>query len=165
MDERQLRGQLNDWIVNFVGKRNKLLNNWPPCPFARKALASNLVEVMFKQPDRDLESWITSNLYKLGTMDVLIYCIDTKEISHESLANKVDILNQLLKKYDYVLLEDHPDRVEELNGVVMNFGHCTLVLAQKLSKLNDASKELEELGYYKNWPKENLDYVVNWRNK
>jgi hypothetical protein len=39
------------------------------------------------------------------------------------------------------------------------------VLAQKLSKLNDASKELEELGYYKTWPKENLDYVVNWRNK
>ena len=165
MDERQIRGQLNDWIVNFVGKPNKLLSNWPPCPFARKALASNQVEVIFKEPDRDLESWITSNLYKLGTMEVLIYCIDPKEITSKNLADKVDILNQLLKKYDYVLLEDHPDHVEELNGVVMNFGHCALVLAQRLSKLNDASKELEELGYYKTWPKENLDYVVNWRNK
>jgi hypothetical protein len=165
MEEREIREKLNDWINNFVGKPNKLLNNWPPCPYARQALFSNLVEVIFKDSSRDLDSLITSNLYRLSTLDVLIFCIDPKEISATVLAEKVDILNQLLKKYDYVLLEDHPDNPEILNGVPMNFGECSLVLAQKLSKLTDASKQLEENGYYKHWPKENLDYVVNWRNK
>lgn len=165
MEEREIREQLKEWINNFVGKPNKLLKNWPPCPFARQALFSNLVEIFFNDNDRDIDSFITSNLYRLSTLEVLIFCIDPKKIDPVRLSEKIDILNQLLKKYDYVLLEDHPDQPEILNGVSMNFGKCALVLAQKLSKLNDASEELRKIGYYDHWPKENLDYVVNWRNK
>lgn len=165
MDEREIHRQLIEWMINFVEKPNKLLNDWAPCPYARQARLSGKVFVVFKESDRNLDSLITSNLYKLETFDVIVFCIDHTEISASKLAERVEILNQLLIPKDYVLLEDHPDNKEELNGVVMNFGHCALVLAQKFSKLDDASKQLREKGYYDNWPKENLDYVVNWRNK
>ena len=47
----------------------------------------------------------------------------------------------------------------------MNFGLCSLVLVQRLSKLNNASKVLKEKGYYDNWTQEDLDEVVTWREK
>ena len=52
---------------------------------------------------------------------------------------------------------------EIINGAKMNFCLCSLVLVQRLSKLNNASNILKEKGYYKNWSKENLADVVNWR--
>jgi hypothetical protein len=47
----------------------------------------------------------------------------------------------------------------------MNFGKCGLLLIQKLSKLNAASEQLKQKGYYDNWPAESLDYVVSWRHR
>ena len=64
---------------------------------------------------------------------------------------------------DIVSLEDHPNDVEIVNGVQMNFGLCGIVLIQRLSKLNKASKILRKQGYYKNWSKQNLEDVVEWR--
>ena len=65
---------------------------------------------------------------------------------------------------DYVVLEDHPDKLEYVNGVNMNFGKCGLLLIQKLSKLNEASSQLKAKGYYDHWNQQVLDDVVNWRN-
>ena len=47
----------------------------------------------------------------------------------------------------------------------MNNGKYVLVLMQRLSKINEASKHLESTPYYKTWTKENLDDVKNWRFK
>ena len=66
---------------------------------------------------------------------------------------------------NYVILEDHPLSPEYINGVNMNFGSCGLLLMQKLDKLNSASDQLRDKGYYKHWSKEDLDSVVTWRNK
>ena len=43
----------------------------------------------------------------------------------------------------------------------MNFGKCSLVLVQRLSKLNTASTILKKQGYYDEWPDANYDDVVN----
>jgi hypothetical protein len=64
---------------------------------------------------------------------------------------------------DYVVLEDHPDSEEFINGVKMNFGECGLMILQRLSKLNKAADQLKDKGYYRTWSKENLDQVVHWR--
>ena len=73
--------------------------------------------------------------------------------------------NAMKNKVDIVALEDHPDDPEILNGVSMNFGKATLILVQRLTKLNTASKILKKKGYYDNWPEENYDDVVKWRFK
>jgi hypothetical protein len=64
---------------------------------------------------------------------------------------------------DIVALEDHPNDPEILSGETMNFGKAILVLVQRLSKLNGASKILKKQGYYDKWPDENYDDVVRWR--
>lgn len=165
MDERQIRRQLNDWLIDFVEKPNSLLNNWSPCPYARQARIDNKIEILFLPNETSIENFIVDNLNKLDSFDVIVFCIDQYLIDSTDLSNKVNVLNKNIMQKDYVLLEDHPNTLEILNGVTMNFKHCVLVLAQKLSKLNEASKQLSKKGYYDNWPKENLDYVVNWRNK
>jgi hypothetical protein len=45
----------------------------------------------------------------------------------------------------------------------MNFGHCGLLVIQKLSKLNNAADKLKGQGYYDTWSQQALDEVVTWR--
>ena len=57
-------------------------------------------------------------------------------------------------KKDIVVLEDHPDDIEEVKNFKLNFGECCLLLVQSRSKLNEARAYLESKGYYKNWDAE-----------
>ena len=61
---------------------------------------------------------------------------------------------------DIVALEDHPDDPEEWKSVSLNFGKCIIILVQRLSKLNQASKILKRKGYYDSWDKDHYDDVV-----
>jgi hypothetical protein len=71
----------------------------------------------------------------------------------------------MLMPINYVILEDHPDSPEYINEVNMNFGECGLLVIQKLDKLNKASEQLKEKGYYDVWSQQDLDDVVSWRYK
>lgn len=165
MNKEVILTKLNEWLINFVEVPNGLLNDWPPCPYARQARIQNKIKTVFIEDPNNLESIIENQLIYLNENDVLVFCLDSNNISGHNLEVRIDTLNKRLMYDDFVLLEDHPDNIEKLNGVIMNFNYCALVLAQRLSKLQDASIKLKEKGYYDNWPKTNLDYVVNWRNK
>ena len=164
MNEEFIKEQLSEWMVNFIEKPNSLLGNWAPCPYARQARIANKIEVQFTEVSNMFET-INEQLSKLEHKDVIIICFDHNRISPEFLQEFVVSTNTLLMKNDYVILEDHPNTPEYVNGVKMNFGHCGLLLLQKLSKLTEASDLLKEKGYYDVWSKQNLNDVVNWRNK
>lgn len=149
-------------MVDFVEKPNPLLNGWAPCPHARRARISGRVDVMFATADT-LVTTIESAAQQLVKHDVVAVCIDPVEISAADLAQLVAEQNSTLMQQDVLLLEDHPADPEVLNGVVMNFGACAVVFVQQLSKLNEASDQLQAGGYYDHWPQENLDAVVTWR--
>ena len=68
-------------------------------------------------------------------------------------------------KRDIVILEDHPDIVENVKHVSLNNGEYILFLAQSLSKLNHFSKLLESGPYYKNWSKTYLQSVKGFREQ
>ena len=74
-------------------------------------------------------------------------------------------LNNTLMKQDIVVLEDHPDLLDTVNGVRMNFDQASLLIIQKLSLLNKASDKLKAKGYYKHWSQDEVDSVVTWRYK
>jgi hypothetical protein len=93
----------------------------------------------------------------------MVYMFDPRDLSAEHTRKLVELLNETLMPLDLVLLDDHPDDPEVLNGLTMNFGHCGLILAQSLSKLNSAADQLKRQGYYDHWPQENLQRVVTWR--
>lgn len=158
MDKSRIKEKLNDWLINFVETPNTRLNNWPPCPYARQARLSNQIHVVFDSP---LE--ISKYTPLLDNFDVLILCFDHNQFSASQITLFTKHINSVLIHKDYVLLEDHPNSEEYINGVKMNFGECGLMILQRLSKLNAAADQLKDKGYYTNWSSENLDDVVNWR--
>ena len=162
MNQELIRQRLQEWLVDFVEKPNALLNGWAPCPHARKARVNGRFDIKFCNA-QNLIVTIESAAAELTIRDVVAVCIDPAEISAQDLEQIVSQQNQQLMPSDVLLLEDHPDAAEILNGVVMNFGHCAIVFVQQLSKINEASDQLRLAGYYDHWPKENLDTVVSWR--
>ena len=164
LNEEQIVQDLADWMKDFVEKPNLLLNNWAPCPYARQARIADKIAIIFSDHLK-LTSTVEKNLPLLEDKDVFIVCFDHTAISADEISELVKAHNRLLMKKDVVVLEDHPDSIEMLNGVEMNFGKCGLLLVQKLSKLSIASDQLREKGYYDNWPKENYLDVVAWRQQ
>jgi hypothetical protein len=158
MDEQSVRLKLNQWLVDFVEKPNPLLNNWSPCPYARQARLTNKIHVVFDSP-LQIAQYVSS----LDAYDVVVLCFDHTQFSASQVERFSRHINSILILRDYVVLEDHPDAVELINGVQMNFGECGLMVLQRLSKLNAAADQLKEKGYYTTWSQENLDEVVNWR--
>lgn len=158
MDQQSIRQKLEQWLVDFVEKPNPLLNNWPPCPYARQARLANLIHIVFDSP-----LTIADYVSFLDSYDVVVLCFDHKQFSTSQIELFTKHINSILIWKDCVVLEDHPDTEELVNGVKMNFAECGLMVLQRLSKLNTAADQLREKGYYAIWSKENLDQVVNWR--
>jgi hypothetical protein len=151
-----MQKEIQKWIEKFVSKPNKLLNGFPPCPYARTAL--------IKYVETDHVNMLFDIMLEWNDdVEVVVLHTPTENYTPEGLRFIVNKFNQIAMKEDIVALEDHPDDVENVNGVKMNFGKCIIILVQRLSKINKASHVLKEKGYYDVWSKENLDDVVNWR--
>jgi hypothetical protein len=158
-----MESKILNWIETFVEVPNEKLNGWSPCPYARQARLDNKIKIVNVENDNIFYDIIT-NLDSLNEgKDIVIYCI--KDITAQRLDSVITELNRHRYNSNYVFLEDHPMVEEYVNGLKMNFGECTLILAQKLDKLNEASTKLKSKGYYDVWSAENLEDVVNWRTK
>jgi hypothetical protein len=152
-----------EWIENFVEKSNSNLNDWPPCPYARRARLENRVMIqqgtdIVVDGEQIVKSWTDE-------YDVIITVYDRNEYSVLQVAEAVDQLNNQSTKKDILFLDDHPDDIEMVNDVCMNHGEYILLLAQRLSKINSASSDLKAQGYYNLWTKEYYDRVVGWREQ
>lgn len=165
MNNDEIVENLIKWMKEFVETPNFLLGNWPPCPYARQARINNKIEIVYSSHDV-IPATVEQNLHKLEDKDAIVVYFDHKMIQPDALAELVKVYNEsFLMPRNYVALEDHPDYVEYVNGVKMNFGECGLLIVSKLDILNDAGNKLQEKGYYKHWSQEELDSVVSWRYK
>ena len=152
-----MKEEIQKWIDDFVTQPNKLLNGFPPCPYARAAL--------IKYVETDHVSNELTTILENWKDDVQVVCLytSTDNYTPEGLQYIIKEFNKVAMPKDIVALEDHPDDEEDVNGVKMNFGKCIIILVQRLSKINEASHLLKGMGYYDTWSEENLDDVVNWR--
>lgn len=148
-------------MTNFVEVPNPNLGDWAPCPYAKQARLRDKISIRFTD---NIIAEARSCLADLILKDVVVICFDHTKISAKQLEYVVDTLNAELMPDDFVILEDHPDIPESINGVPMNFGHCGLLVIQKMSKLKTASDQLKEKGYYDVWSQEDIDFVVSWRD-
>mgnify|MGYP003658637388 CR=1 FL=1 len=162
LDQDKIKEQLSSWMITFLERPNPDLGNWPPCPYARQARIAELIDIKFSKID-DLLETVKSSFDLLEQKDVIIICFDHTSIDVSVLQDLVKEINDSIMDDNYVILEDHPNELEAVNGVQMNFTHCGLLLVQKLDKLNQASAQLRSKGYYNVWAKSELDSVVNWR--
>lgn len=165
MNHEDIVAKLTKWMTDFVEVPNPKLGDWAPCPYARQARVNNKIEIVYSSHDI-LPATVEKMLPILEQKDVVIIYFDHKMISPDALTELVTVYNKnFLIPRNYVVLEDHPNIPEYINGVCMNFGECGLLVLQKLDKLNNASDILREKDYYKNWTQEDLDTVVTWRYK
>lgn len=162
MDQVKIKAELDRWMVEFVETTHPQLSNWAPCPYARAARLSGMIKTVFCEVSEFMHV-IRESVDDLASKDVVVVCFDHETISPENLQEFVTSMNLTLLPIDYVILEDHPDTPEYVNGVKMNFGLCGLLVIQKLSKLNNAADKLKSQGYYDTWDQKSLDDVVTWR--
>ena len=164
MDFAQAQLDILNWIENFVEQSNPNLNNWSPCPFARRSRLENKLSILegnyiFKDVDNLVLSWDDS-------YDVVVFVYNKDRYTVNELANYVEQLNKTYTiSKDILILEDHPDDPEIVNAVKMNQGQYILILCQRFSKVNLASADLKEQGYYDSWSKQYYDRVVGWREQ
>jgi hypothetical protein len=162
MNQIEIVEELNKWMIDFVEAPNQNLGGFPPCPYAKQARINNKIGIVFSTPHEFMNA-VRESLNTLEIKEVVVICFDHEMIDPSSLKTWVNDTNDFLMPMDYVILEDHPDDIEYVNGVKMNFGKCGLLVIQKLSKINAASEQLRSKGYYHHWNKEALDEVVTWR--
>jgi hypothetical protein len=164
-DRASIRKQVIEWMASFIEVPHSQLGNWAPCPYARQARINDKIYIGFSGGIA-IEFDVQEILPQLDTRyDVAILCYDHTEFTPDEYSSFVYKLNADIMSKGYVALEDHPDEPEYVNGVQMNFGHCALLLVQRLDKLNNAADQLREKGYYELWDKTAYDNVVSWRYK
>jgi hypothetical protein len=165
MTPEEIEQKLTDWMVDFVERPHPGLGQWAPCPYARQARINNQIKIVHSDHNR-LMITVEQQLPELEHKEVVVICFDHTKISAQDLEKLIKVYNQqVLVARNYVILEDHPDAIELVNGVHMNFGHCGLLIIQLLDKLKTASEHLKSKGYYNTWNQSELDQVVTWRNQ
>ena len=63
---------------------------------------------------------------------------------------------------DVVIFFDHPQDINEINGIKTNSG-MSLILVQRLSDVNEANEILKNTKYYDTWTKEYYEKIVGFR--
>jgi hypothetical protein len=156
--------KIQNWINNFVSQPNAVFGNLPPCPFARKAIVDNKVEFQEMIGTTDYATlYQTVFNFDWDNKDVLCMILPPNHFTATETTQMAKDLNSYFMTRDVVILEDHPDIDENVQGVKLNNGEYILFLAQSLSKLNHFSKLLESGPYYKNWSKSYLQSVKGFR--
>jgi hypothetical protein len=148
---KDLHYNLESWIKEVLSKPNSIFNNLPACPYAKQAWTENKVEVFAYNSWIDAYSKLISMEYDFDQKDVYVFAFPSDNITPEQLTNTLDKLTSTWQKDWIVVLEDHPDELEEVQGFNLNFGKQCLLLVQARNKLAEARNDLEAKGYYKNW--------------
>lgn len=147
--------KIEDWILNFLSKPSSAFDNLPPCPYAKRAWLDGNVEVKefvsFEQLRKDLDIWNKEVIIYLFQHAVLPTCSEL-----ENLASKLN------EQYpEFLFLEETPDLVEDVAGVIVNQGELCMLLVQKRKPLEDAREELKKTGYYDNWTEEMKERIMD----
>ena len=150
------------WSETFVEVPHPALGGWPPCPFARQARLNKTIQVLVgADPYFDLKNRAR---WGMGQYEVIVYAYNPEDWPYQRFHTAVEDANtEFLLSRDILALEDHPEDVEDVNGVIMNQGRYALVLVQSLSKLNTAARQMGEKGFYHTWPEEYLTGLFNHR--
>lgn len=162
MEIEQVKADIEAWIVNFVEVPHPSLGGFSPCPFARSARLKKSYEIYLgTDPYYDLKNRAR---YGMGEKEVIIYVYDPVEWPHRILSDSIESANNdCLLRNNLLALEDHPDDIEDVNGVVMNQGTYALALVQSLSDLDAKAQLMASKGFYDAWPEEYLQALFHHR--
>lgn len=147
--------KIEDWILDFLSKPNSAFDNLPPCPYAKKAWLDGNVEVKefisFAEMRKDLDKWNKEVIIYLFQYTMLPRCTEL-----QILASK---FNEEFP--DFLFLEETPELVEDVAGVIVNQGELCMLLVQKRKPLEEAREELKKTGYYDKWSEDMKERIMD----
>lgn len=146
---------IKEWIATTLNTPHAVFNDLPACPYARTALLNNKVKFLHcARPD-----WTEVIAAWDGKAEVLVVMVHD-EMEVPAFHALMEEGNAAMKEAGLIGLEDHPDYVEKVGGVMLNNGRYQLILIQKEAALEKARAHLERLGYYRQWPDDYYEEVT-----
>lgn len=158
----EVKQDIDDWIENFLEVKNPALGNFPPCPYARSARLKQSYEVHLGT--HVLDDLLALSQQGLNNKEVVIYAYPNDQYQAQEFRNLLMQANEMfLLNKDIIALDDHPNDIESVNGVIMNQGTYTLAMAQCLSDLNAKAKLVAKQGFYDAWDEDYLQMIFKYR--
>jgi hypothetical protein len=161
LDINTVRYNIERWIETFVEVPHPALSGWAPCPYARRARLDQDFDVRLGiNPYFDLKVVGQTGINK----SVVIFVYESNSYTPEQFRVQLQSANtEFLLAKDLLVLEDHPEVPELVNGVSMNQGTYALALVQRLSDLDDKAASMARKGFYDTWPESYLQELFQHR--
>lgn len=160
MDFQQAQQDILSWLTGFIERPNSNLQGWPPCPYARRARLNG----EFEMRQGKIDPYTDLQTAEMGDRMVIAYVYDPNSFSADEFNQQILAVNQgFLIPRNIIALADHPQDVENINGVIMNQGTWAIAFIQPLDKLNHFARLIAGRGYYDGWPEDYLQGLFEGR--
>lgn len=151
-----------NWITTVVEVPRDELNGRSVCPFAQQSRLNSTFDIRIgTSVQQDLERILDRGL---EGKEVIVLAYSPDQYTPVAFDQEVTVANDaFLGPHDLIALTDHPEDLEEIQGIVVNQGQYALIFVQQLSKLNQASHVLARQGFYQGWSPEYLRDLFRFR--
>lgn len=166
-----IKDDIRSWSREVLEVPNPELNGLPACPYAKQAWKQNKVNVV--ETDSLVETVVKEADWFDNTYDlVIVASYNFPEI--DFFDTYIEYLNDTYSENDLHIMGFHPDYGAEdadLDFLYNNDWESSvedeyaMMFIQSLSKVDDASLQLEKMGYYNVYPEEEYKALVLERRK
>ena len=162
---------LRSWSRNVLEIPNNTLGGLPACPYAKEAWKQNKVDVI-ETSNLGIETICQARKFD-NTYDLVVVASYVFP-SPYAFTDFIEFLNSTFTKDDLHIMGFHPDYGAEDADLDFLYEHewesaiekeYAMMFIQSLSKVDDASRKLEKLGYYSVYPSEEYQTLVVDRRK
>ena len=174
---RKIKEDVRLWSKHFLEVPNKHLGGYPACPYARMAWIQDKVQVEVKTKFLSYKKELNEYIYTLdfNIKEILIFCDPFYSYSPNKFHEMTEEYNDKYNKNNMYFMSfppHNPATTEDQAFLVEPEGHVpdvgnnlkySMMLVQKFSQLQEASDKLRKQGYYKKWPREYYEDVVESR--
>ena len=161
-----IKDDIRSWSREVLEVPNPELNGLPACPYAKQAWKQNKVNVI--ETDSLVETVVKEADWFDNTYDLVIVA-SYKFPSIDFFDVYIEYLNDTYSENDLHIMGFHPDYGAEdadLDFLYNNNWESSvedeyaMMFIQSLSKVDDASLQLEKMGYYNVYPEEEYKALV-----
>ena len=161
-----IKDDIRSWSREVLEVPNPELNGLPACPYAKQAWKQNKVNVI--ETDSLVETVVKEADWFDNTYDLVIVA-SYKFPSIDFFDVYIDYFNDTYSENDLHIMGFHPDYGAEdadLDFLYNNNWESSvedeyaMMFIQSLSKVDDASLQLEKMGYYNVYPEEEYKALV-----
>jgi hypothetical protein len=163
---------IRDWSKNVLEVPNDQLNGLPACPYAKRAWLDNKVKVI--ETDDVFFEALQNTHYILEKDYQLVIVASYTLPDATTMESTIVAWNELAAKKDLYFMCFHPDYGAEDAELDFLYEHdwesdvddpYCMIFIQRLTEVDDKSRQLDKLGYYKAFPEDEYELLVLNRRK